>query len=258
MEFQCIRYTKENGVGIIKIHRPEARNALNNQVREEIYEVLVEAETDSDVGGLIITGGTEYFSGGADIKAMAEQDAISMFYRKGLQRVVEAIEKIPKPVIAAISGFALGGGCELALGCDIRIASETAQLGQPEIRLGIIPGGGGTQRLTRLVGISRAKDLIFSGKIIDAQEAYRIGLVDEVVPGDQLAEAAMKRMKSYLKHGAVAIAAAKLSINAGSDMNLCSGDLFEKLCFSILFASEDQKEGMKAFMEKRKPEFKGK
>ena len=136
MEYQCIRYTKENGVGIITIDRPEARNAINAQVREEIYDVLVEAETDPEVGGIIITGGSEVFSGGADIKAMAEQDAVSMFYRKGLQRVIEMMERMPKPVIAAISGFALGGGCELALGCDIRIAAETAQMGQPEIQIG--------------------------------------------------------------------------------------------------------------------------
>lgn len=165
---------------------------------------------------------------------------------------------MPKPIIAAISGFALGGGCELALGCDIRIAADTAQLGQPEIRLGIIPGGGGTQRLTRLVGTAKAKDLIFSGKIIDAQEALRIGLVDEVVPADQLAEAAMKKMKGYLRNGAVALAAAKLSINAGVNVDLHTGDLLEKLNFSLLFASEDQKEGMKAFIEKRKADFKGK
>lgn len=258
MELKSIRYTKENGVGIITIYRPEARNAINAQVREEIYDVLVEAETDPEVGGLIITGGPDVFSGGADIKAMAEQDAISMFYRKGLQRVVEMIEKMPKPVIAAISGFALGGGCELALGCDLRIASESAQMGQPEIRLGIIPGGGGTQRLARLVGVSKAKDLIFSGRIINAQEALQIGLVNEVVPVEQLAEAAMKKMQSYLRNGAVALAAAKLSINAGLNVDLYAGDLFEKLSFSILFASEDQKEGMKAFIEKRKAEFKGK
>lgn len=188
---------------------------------------------------------------------MSQASAVEIFYRQGMQRIVNLIESMPKPVMAVISGYALGGGCELALGCDMRIASETAILGQPEIRIGIIPGGGGTQRLARLVGLGRAKDLISSGRMIDAAEAYRIGLVEAVVPADKLFEEAEKRMVTYIRHGAVAVGAAKLAINTGIDVDKNSGDMLESLCFALLFATEDQKEGMQAFLEKRKPEFKG-
>ncbi len=257
MTNQAVFYEKETPVAVITINRPEARNALNDQVREELFKALEAANADKEIKGVMITGGNEIFSGGADIQAMAGQSAVAMFYRQGLHRVVHLIETMPKPVMAVISGYALGGGCELALACDVRIASETAMMGQPEIRLGIIPGGGGTQRLARLVGTGRAKDLIFSGKIIDAQEAHRIGLVEDVVPVEQLFETAREKMHSYIRHGSVATAAAKLSINTGMDIDQQSGDVLEKLCFALLFATEDQKEGMQAFLEKRKPEFKG-
>lgn len=252
-----VLYQKEGAIATITINRPDARNALNDQVRTELYKALQAANSDSEARGVIITGGKEVFSAGADIQDISRASAIEMFYRQGLQRIVHLIETIPKPVVAAISGYALGGGCELALGCDVRIAAETAVLGQPEIRIGIIPGGGGTQRLARLVGAGRAKDLIFSGRMIDAEEAYRIGLVEAVVPLEKLFEEAEKRMHGYIRHGAVAVGAAKLAVNTGLDVDKYSGDMLENLCFSLLFATEDQKEGMQAFLEKRKPEFKG-
>ncbi len=252
-----VLYRKDGPVVTITINRPEAKNALNEQVRAALYEALCRARDDAAVRGVIITGGTEVFSAGADIGAMAGASAVQMLYRQGLQRIVHLIESMPKPVIAAISGYALGGGCELALGCDVRIASDTAVLGQPEIRIGIIPGGGGTQRLARLVGAGRAKDLIFSGRMIDAAEAYRIGLVEAVVPMEQLFTEAEKRMHSYIRHGAVALGVAKMAVNTGLDLGKQAGDLLEYLCFALLFATEDQKEGMRAFLEKRKPDFRG-
>lgn len=254
-------YEKEGPIATITINRPEARNALNDQVRSELYEALTKANSDPEVRGVILTGGKEVFSAGADIPAMAKSSAVEMFSRRatlrGTQQVIQLMETMPKPVMAVISGYALGGGCELALGCDVRIASDTAVLGQPEIRIGIIPGGGGTQRLARLVGLGRAKDIIFSGRMVEAAEALRIGLVEEVVPANQLFETARKKMGSYVRHGAMALAAAKLAINTGNNVDINSGDSLENFCFSLLFATEDQKEGMAAFLEKRKPEFKG-
>lgn len=257
MEYQYLRYEQADRIGIIQIHRPEAKNALNDQVRAELLACLEQANSDTDVRGVIITGGRDVFSGGADIKAMAKATPADMLFRQGLSRIVAFIESMPKPVIAAISGYALGGGCELALACDIRIASETAVLGQPEIRIGIIPGGGGTQRLAHLVGASKAKDMIFSGRQVKADEAYRMGLVDQVVPEEQLLEKAREKMQSYICHGAVSLAVAKQAIITGLNVDINSGDLLEKICFSLLFGTEDQKEGIQAFIEKRKANFKG-
>ncbi len=258
MKNGVVLYQKEDAVAALTLNRPEARNALNEQVRSELYEALEEAEQDEAVRGVIITGGLEVFSGGADIRGMVDASAVDVFYRKGLTRVVRLIEAIPKPIIAAVSGYALGGGCELALACDLRIATESVVLGQPEIRLGIIPGGGGTQRLARLVGLSRAKDIIFSGRFVEAQEAYQIGLVDEVVPVSKLMETCQNKMNSYIRHGAVALGAAKLAINTGINTDIDSADKMEQLSFALLFSTEDQNEGMKAFLDKRKAEFKGK
>jgi len=258
MKNGVVLYQKEDAVATLTLNRPEARNALNEQVRSELYEALKEAEQDEAVRGVIITGGPEVFSGGADIRGMVDASAVDVFYRKGLTRVVRLIEAIPKPIIAAVSGYALGGGCELALACDLRIATESVVLGQPEIRLGIIPGGGGTQRLARLVGLSRAKDIIFSGRFVEAQEAYQIGLVDEVVPVSKLMETCQNKMNSYIRHGAVALGAAKLAINTGINTDIDSADKMEQLSFALLFSTEDQNEGMKAFLDKRKAEFKGK
>lgn len=252
-----VKFELHDSIALITINRPEAKNALNDQVRESLYEALSRAAGDAAVRGVMITGGKEVFSAGADIQALAGATAVQVLYRRGLQRLVRLIEEMAKPVMAVIGGYALGGGCELALACDIRIAAENAVFGQPEIRLGIIPGGGGTQRLARLVGMGRAKDLIFSGRLIDAAEALRIGLVEAVVPLEELFSAAEEKMRSYIRHGAVAIGAAKLAINTGMNVDRQSGDVLENLCFSLLFATADQKEGMHAFLEKRKPVFKG-
>lgn len=257
MGSKLIKYEVEDLIATITINRPEARNALNDQVRVELYQSLEDANKDPEVHGIIITGGENYFSAGADIQVMSEKTAVEMLYREGLHKVVHYIESIPKPVMAVISGFALGGGCELALACDVRIATNTAVFGQPEVRVGIFPGGGGTQRLSRLVGYSHAKDIIFSGRTVDAEEAYRIGLVSEVVPVNKMTEASRERMKTYIRNGAVTIAAAKIAINTGANIDTRSGDILEKFAFSLMFSTEDQKEGMRAFLEKRKAEFKG-
>ncbi len=258
MADSVVLYQKDGAIATLTLNRPEARNALNEQVRTELYEALEKANVDEEVRGIIITGGKEVFSGGADIQAMSQASAVEIFYRQGLQKVVNRIETMPKPVIASIAGYALGGGCELALACDVRIAADNAVLGQPEIRLGIIPGGGGTQRLARQVGAGHAKDIIFSGRMVNADEAQQIGLVEYTVPADNLEEETVNRMNKYIRHGGVAVGASKIAINTGSNVDLQSGDTLENLCFSLLFATEDQKEGMKAFLEKRKPEFKNK
>lgn len=257
MEGRLIKYELEESIATITINRPEARNALNDQIRAELYQSLEDANNNPEVRGIIITGGENHFSAGADIQVMSQKTAVEMLYREGLHKVVHYIESIPKPVMAVISGFALGGGCELALACDVRVATETAVFGQPEVRVGIFPGGGGTQRLSRIVGHSQAKDIIFSGRTVDAIEAFRIGLVSAVVPVDKMVEESRKRMKTYIRNGAVTIAAAKLAINAGANIDTRSGDLLEKFAFSLMFSTEDQKEGMRAFLEKRKAEFKG-
>ena len=228
-----VLFELRDSIAVITINRPEAKNALNEQVRNSLYEALSRAAGDAAVRGVMITG-EEVFSAGADIQAMAGATAVQVFYRRGLQRLVRLIEEMPKPVMAVISGYALGGGCELALACDIRIAAENAVLGQPEIRLGIIPGGGGTQRLARLVGAGRAKDLIFSGRLIEAAEALSIGLVEAVVPVAELFATAEKKMRSYIRHGAVALGAAKLAVNTGMNVDRQSGDVLENLCFSLL------------------------
>ncbi len=259
MNYVLINSEVANEICTINFNREEGYNVLTEQVRAELFDALQVANRDPQVRGVILTGGKKIFCGGAVIKFMARATAADMYCQpENTRRIVEYMESMVKPVIAVLSGYTLGGGCELSLGCDIRIASETVQIGLPEIRLGIIPGGGGVQRLVRLVGVSRARDLIYSGRILKASEALDIGLVDEVVPVDQLLEAAVKRMKSYTRHGAVAVAAAKTAINTGIALSPRDADVLEKMCFAMLFSTEDQKEGMQAFIDKRKPAFKGK
>lgn len=249
---------EQEKVGLITLNRPEVRNAINYVVRQEMYQALSDLEADSEVVAIIITGGSKVFSAGADIAAMVEQTAQESFNRVSLWELGNKMGRSRKPIIAAIAGFALGGGCELAMACDLRIASENAKLGQTEINIGIIPGGGGLSRLTRMVGIGKAKEMVFTGKPIGADEAWRIGLVNKVVPEDQLMEEALKMARAISAHSPVALGLAKYALENAANMDLHTAESIENACFSLAFASTDQKEGMKAFLEKRKPAYQGK
>jgi len=249
---------EQDKVGIITLNRPEVRNAIDYVLRQELYQAVADFEKDPDVSAIILTGGPKFFSAGADIAAMVEQTAQEAFNRVSLWELAFKMERSRKPIIAAIAGFSLGGGNELAMACDIRIAAEGTKFGQPEINIGIIPGGGGLSRLPRLVGVGKAKELVLTGRPIDAAEALRIGLVNKVVPEDKLMEEAMKMAKSISKHSPVALGLAKYAIQNAANMDIYTAETMENACFSLAFASEDQEEGMRAFLEKRKPVYKGK
>jgi enoyl-CoA hydratase len=258
MAYETIIVEIAEGIATLTLNRPAVLNALNDQVFNELAEAASNLATDHSVRVVIITGGEKVFAAGADIAQMASVTAVDVATSdKPSLRALRLIENMPKPVIAAIAGFALGGGCELTLVADIRIAADNAQFGLPEIKLGILPGGGGTQRLPRLIGAGRAKELIFSGDFINAEEALRIGLVNKVVPADQLFIEARKMAKRLIGRGAVALRLAKSAVNEGLKMDLEAGLQYEHKCFSLLFATEDQKEGMKAFIEKRPAKFQG-
>jgi enoyl-CoA hydratase len=246
---EFVRLEVEDGVGTIRVDRPKM-NALDIQVQEEIRAAAHEATARDDVRAVVVYGGEKVFAAGADVKEMAGMSHPQMVARSGgLQSAFTAVARIPKPVVAAVTGYALGGGCELALCADIRIAGEGATLGQPEILLGIIPGAGGTQRLTRLVGPSRAKDLIFTGRFVKADEALRIGLVDQVVPDDEVYAAAKTWAGQFTKAAALAMRAAKESIDRGIEVDLDTGLEIERAQFAALFATEDRTAGMTSFVE---------
>jgi enoyl-CoA hydratase/carnithine racemase len=238
-----------DGIGTIRLNRPPV-NALNDQLTAELTQIAGQAATADEVRAVIIYGGEKCFAGGADITQMAEANYAEMTIRAGrLHAAMSLIAGIPKPVVAAITGYALGGGLELALAADFRVTGESARLGQPEILLGIIPGAGGTQRLPRLVGPARAKDLIFSGRMVKAAEAHAIGLADLVVPDDGVYEAALGLVQRYAAGPALALRAAKQAIDHGLDVDLATGLEIERVQFAALFATEDQKAGMKSFLE---------
>ena len=253
---EFVRLEVDDGVGTIRLDRPPM-NAINEDLTMDLLEAAREAGARDDVGAVVIYGGEKVFAAGADIKMMAPMGPTEVGPMiQGLQEVFNAVEDIPKVTIAAITGFALGGGCELAMCADFRYAAPDAKLGQPEITLGIIPGAGGTQRLPRLVGPARAKDIIFSGRMVDADpEALGIGLVDMIA--DDPYAAAVETAKRYAAGPRAALRAAKASVTWGSRTDLRTGVAIEREAFSSLFATEDQKEGMAAFLEKRKAEFKG-
>jgi len=245
----------EQHILVAKIHREEVRNAMDEQTWDELSEIVDFTAREDWVYLLIITGGEKYFAAGADINAMRNRTSMQVLNGGG-QELLMRIEQMPKPVIAAIGGFALGGGCELAMACDIRIASERAKFGQPEVNLGLIPGAGGTQRLSRLVGYGKAKELIFTGAIIDAQTALDIGLINQVAPEEEVLTAALEMAQTIIGKGPVAVQLAKLAVNAATDTDRHTGLLIEKLTQALLFSTEDRVEGMDAFLEKRLPTFK--
>ena len=256
MEFKNLLWEKREAVGIITLNREDVRNALKAEIREDIVEVLQVADRDLEVRVVIITGtGRKVFSAGGDIKQMSQNTMWDVLDRK--PDIFAQIHNLSKPVIAAINGLALGGGCEMAMACDFRVGSENARLGQPEITLGIFPGGGATQRLSRLVGPGRAKELIFTGDILDAREAERIGLLNKVFPADELMDRTMEIARKIAGKGPLALKLAKMAMNMGMETGLSIGLGYERLARTLVHGSEDRVEGMRAFIEKRKPQFKG-
>ncbi len=257
--YENIRYEVKENIGYVTIDRPKALNALNNEVLDELHDVFTKISEDDSVRAVIMTGEGKAFVAGADIALMHSIDAVQgrvmMIKGHGVMNLIEAVEK---PVIAAVNGFALGGGCELAMACDFRIASEKAKFGQPETGLGIIPGFGGTQRLPRLVGKAMGKKLIMTGEIIDAAEALRIGLVEQVVPAEDLMSEAEKLAKTIASKAPIAVAAAKAVINNGFGMDMKTASALEIEAFTAPFSSQDKTEGMGAFLEKREPVFQNK
>lgn len=244
-------------IAVVTINRPEVRNALNSPTWSELAQVISIVASSEDVKALIITGaGDKAFVAGADIKALKEKSMVETLSGSG-QQVLNSLENLHKPVIAAINGYALGGGCELAMACDLRIASERASMGLPETRLGIVPGAGGTQRLLRLVGLGKAKELIMTGRIVNAEEAMRIGLVNRVVPHDNLMKVAEDTAAEILRGGPLALRLAKAVLNVGATTDIRTGLTLELLAQTILFGSEDRVEGLSAFLEKRDPVYKG-
>ncbi len=244
------------GVALIRLNRPESLNALNRALVSDLTQMLLELDQDSEIRAIVITGNERAFAAGADIKEMAEDSAIDMLLLDQFQKW-DQIKRLKKPLIAAVSGYALGGGCELAMLCDMIIASETAQFGQPEIKIGVIPGAGGTQRLVRAIGKSRAMEYILTGRFFSARQAYEWGLVSRVVPVELYLEEALRLAEEIASMPPIAVQLAKQSILKSYEMSLEEGLHFERRNFYLLFATEDQKEGMQAFAEKRPPRWKG-
>ncbi len=258
MDYSTLQVSREQSALTVTINRPEVRNALSPQVFEELYLVMAEIAYDKEIRVVIITGaGGKAFASGADIRSLNERATLDALKSKA-QDVLVAIENLDKPVIAAIDGYALGGGCELALACDIRIATKKSKLGQPEVNLGIIPGMGGTQRLQRVVGIGKAKELIFTGDILSAEQALAIGLLNTVAEdADDLQRKAIEMAEKIAAKGPQAVSLAKMAINTGADTDIHSGLLFEKMAQTVAFSTQDRLEGTSAFLEKRAPHFKG-
>jgi enoyl-CoA hydratase len=257
MSYENIEVRTEAGkVGIVTLNRPKALNALNDALMTELGDALKAFDADPAIGCIIVTGSERAFAAGADIGAMASYSFVDVYKGDYITRNWETIRSVRKPVIAAVSGFALGGGCELAMMCDFIIAADNAKFGQPEIKLGVIPGAGGTQRLPRAVGKAKAMDMTLTGRMMDAVEAERSGLVSRVVPYDKLMDEALGAALVIADFSQVAVMAAKESVNRAFESGLADGVMFERRLFHALFATTDQKEGMDAFVNKRKPAFK--
>jgi len=244
----------EDHILVATIQREDVRNSMNEHAWNELSMIVDFAQEEAEVYVVIFTGGEKYFAAGADMKAMRDRTALQVLSGGG-QETFMRIEQMAKPVIAAVGGVALGGGCELALACDIRIASDRAKFGQPEVNIGLIPGAGGTQRLSRLVGYGKAKELIFTGAVINAREALRIGLANKVVPEGESLNSALEMAEAIIEKGPLAVALSKLAINTGTDTDRHTGLLIEKLTQAFLFTTADSLEGINAFLEKREPNF---
>ena len=256
MSYENILVEIRERAGLITLNRPKALNALNDKLMDELGDALLAFDGNEAIGAVVITGSEKAFAAGADIGAMSTWSYMDVFKSEYISRNWETIKRIRKPVIAAVSGYALGGGCELVMMCDIVIASETARFGQPEIKLGIIPGAGGTQRLPRAVGKAKAMDLVLSARMMDAREAESAGLVSRVVAADKVLDEALATANAIAGFSLPAVMMAKEAVNRAYEVPLSEGLLFERRLFHSLFATEDQKEGMTAFVEKRAPRFK--
>jgi enoyl-CoA hydratase len=256
MAYENIIVETKGHVGLITLNRPKALNALSSPLIAELGRALDGFEADDEIGAIVITGSEKAFAAGADIKEMASKTFTDCYLEDFITKGWEAVTKVRKPVIAAVAGYALGGGCEVAMMCDVILAADTARFGQPEITLGVIPGAGGTQRLTRFVGKAKAMEMILTGRMMDAAEAERSGLVSRVVPASELLDEALKVAERIASMSRPSVLAAKESVNRAFETSLAEGVRFERRLFHALFATEDQKEGMAAFAEKRQPNFK--
>ncbi len=257
MSYENILARREGRVGVVQLNRPKALNALNRELMTELMDALTTFDADDDVGCMVVAGSQRAFAAGADIKEMVTATPTSML-NNSFVNLWDKLAKVSKPVIAAVSGYALGGGCELAMACDMIVASETAQFGQPEINLGVIPGAGGTQRMTRAVGKAVAMEMVLNGRFLKAAEAERYGLVNKVVPAELYLEEAIKLASEIAARAPVAVRLAKEAVNAVYEMPLQAGLDHERRLFYLLFSTEDQKEGMDAFVNKRPPQWQGK
>ena len=256
MEYIIVKEQYDSFVALIQLNRPKELNALNTQLMQELRDTLQSLDKNDAVRAIIITGDDQAFAAGADIKQMADKSAVDMLMMDQFS-TWDQIRKTKKPIIAAVSGFALGGGCELAMTCDMIIASESARFGQPEIKIGVMPGAGGTQRLTRAIGKVKAMEMILTGRFMSAEEAYAYRLVNKVVPVEMYLREAVELAKEIVRMSPLSAQLAKEAINRSFETSLDEGLQFERKNFYLCFASEDQKEGMKAFIEKRKPEYRG-
>ena len=258
MAYKTILLEKKGAVALITLNRPEALNALNGQLMDELTDALLAVEVDDDIGVTVITGSEKAFAAGADINEMAAKDYMDVFMEDFITANWEQASRCRKPVIAAVAGYALGGGCELAMMCDMIICADNAKFGQPEIKLGVMPGAGGTQRLTRQIGKSKAMDMILTGRMMNAQEAERSGLASRVFPLDDLITETLKIAQGIAELSRPSVMLSKEAINRAYETTLSEGVRFERRVFHSLFSTEDQSEGMEAFVEKRKPRFKNK
>lgn len=260
MEYNTVIFEKENNIAFITLNRPKSMNSISSELLKEMDTIFDLIAADDKIAVVIITGNEKVFAAGADIKEISQINTPvkAHTFVNNIQSVFDKLERLPQPVIAAVSGLALGGGCEMCMACDIRIAADNALFGQPEIKIGVIPGAGGTQRLPRLVGVGRAKELLYTGDPIKAEEAYRIGLVNKVVPVASLMDEAKILASKIAKQPGYALKITKIVVNDGMNMDLRSAIAYEARSFEQLFATEDQQEGMKAFIEKRKANFTGK
>ena len=256
MPYENILVEQRGRVGLITLNRPKQLNALNDALMDELGEALSAFDADIQVGAIVITGGEKAFAAGADIGAMKDMSYADAFGGNFITRNWERMRTIRKPVIAAVAGYALGGGCELAMMCDIIIAADNAKFGQPEVKIGILPGAGGTQRLPRAVGKAKAMDMVLTGRLMDAAEAERVGLVSRVVASEKVLDEALAAAAQIGEYSLLSIMAAKQAVNRSFESPLAEGLVFERHMFHAGFATQDQKEGMQAFVEKRKPEFK--